>query len=84
MMVGLIADNAKLVGRAVRTVARIAGCDQATADAALRAGGMAVKPAVLIALGASPGAAKALLSASDGNLRAAMARQETTGTRKAG
>jgi N-acetylmuramic acid 6-phosphate etherase len=84
MMVGLRADNAKLVARATGMVAAIAGVDTAAASAALHAAGMAVKPAVLIALGATPSAAAALLADTQDNLRAAMARLETTGTRKAG
>lgn len=84
MMVGLRADNAKLIARATGMVAAIAGVDDAAASAALQAAGMAVKPAVLIALGMTPLAAAALLSENNDNLRAALARLETTGTRKAG
>jgi N-acetylmuramic acid 6-phosphate etherase len=84
MMVGLRADNAKLVARATGMVAAIAGVDTAAASAALQAAGMAVKPAVLIAVGATPSTATALLADTQHNLRAAMARLETAGTRKAG
>lgn len=84
MMVGLRADNAKLVARATGMVAAIAGVDADAASGALKAAGMAVKPAVLIALGMTPLPAAALLSENNDNLRAAIARLETTGTRKAG
>jgi N-acetylmuramic acid 6-phosphate etherase len=84
MMVGLRADNAKLVARATGMVAAIAGVGEAAATAALQAAGMAVKPAVLIALGATPSATAALLADTQDNLRAALARLQTTGTRKAG
>ncbi len=84
MMVGLRADNAKLVRRATGMVAAIAGVGEAAAAAALRSAGMAVKPAVLIALGAAPSAAVALLADTQDNLRAALARLQTTGARKAG
>jgi N-acetylmuramic acid 6-phosphate etherase len=84
MMVGLRADNAKLARRATDMVAVIAGVGEAAATAALQAAGMAVKPAVLIALGATPSATAALLADTQDNLRAALARLQTTGTRKAG
>jgi N-acetylmuramic acid 6-phosphate etherase len=79
MMVGLVADNAKLRGRARGMVERIAGCDGAAAEAALAAAGGAVKPAVLIARGLSPDAARELLDSCDGYLRAALARIDDPG-----
>ncbi len=84
MMVGVRADNAKLIARATGMVAAIADVDRATAAASLHSAGMAVKPAVLIALGAAPSVAATLLAHEHDNLRAAMARLQTTGTRKAG
>lgn len=72
-MVNLVADNAKLVGRAVGIVAAVSGQDRETATAALHAGDGAVKPAILIALGASPAEAQTRLQASGGHLSAALA-----------
>lgn len=80
MMVGLVADNEKLRGRAAAMVARIAGVDAAAAARALDAGRGAVKPAVLIALGQAPDAALGLLSETNGNLRAAIARSTKNGS----
>ena len=79
MMVGLVADNAKLRGRAAAMVARIAGVDLAAAARALDQAQGAVKPAVLIALGQAPDAALSLLSETNGNLRAAIARGHKNG-----
>lgn len=79
MMVGLVADNAKLWSRARVMVAAIAGSAETEAEAALHAAKGAVKPAVLVASGLTPEAATDLLAASDGNLRAALARIETAG-----
>lgn len=72
-MVNLLADNAKLVERAARMVARISGQSTDTARAALLQSGGAVKPAILIARGASPERADAALNASGGHLAAALA-----------
>ena len=74
MMVDLIADNAKLRARAVRIVATIADVPDAQATAALDLAQGAAKPAVLVAKGASPDGALALLADTGGNLRAALAR----------
>ncbi len=79
MMVGLVADNAKLRARAQAMVMEIAGVDADTATRALAAAGGAVKPAVLIAKGANPDEAARLLMTSDNNLRAALARATETG-----
>lgn len=74
MMVNVVADNAKLRGRAAGMVARIARTDAATAREALAATGGDVKAAVLVAAGApSPDAARAYLDASDDHLRGALA-----------
>lgn len=74
MMVGVIADNAKLRARAAGMVATIAGVDPATAAGALDAAGGAVKPAVLIAMGQGADKAAEVLQDTAGHLRAAMAR----------
>lgn len=83
-MVNVVADNAKLADRAARIVADLAGVDPAAASAALRASGGAVKPAVLIAFGATAGDAIALLDRHAGHLGPALADlrdrvSETTG-----
>ncbi|MEO5616010.1 MAG: N-acetylmuramic acid 6-phosphate etherase [Cypionkella sp.] len=80
MMVGLVADNEKLRGRAAAMVARIAGVEAGLAARALDAARGAVKPAVLIALGQAPEAALDLLSETNGNLRAAIARGHKNGS----
>lgn len=80
MMVGLVADNEKLRGRAAAMVARIAAVDDMLAVGALDIAQGAVKPAVLIALGQAPEAALGLLSETNGNLRAAIARGTKNGS----
>lgn len=67
-MVNVVADNAKLVGRAARIVAAIAGCEERTAQEALAKTGGAVKPAVLVARGLSPEEAQCALQGSGGHL----------------
>ena len=52
-MVNLVADNAKLRGRAAGIVAAVAGAGEDAARAALDATGGAVKPAILVAAGAA-------------------------------
>lgn len=79
MMVGLVADNAKLRARAQAMVMEIAGVDRDTAARALASADGAVKPAILIAMGANPDEAANLLTSSDNNLRAALARAAETG-----
>ncbi len=71
-MVNVIADNAKLVDRAARIVAAIAGTDTAAAAAALARTGGSVKPAILVARGADPQAAHAALERSGGHLGPAL------------
>jgi N-acetylmuramic acid 6-phosphate etherase len=71
-MVNVTADNAKLIDRAARIVAAIAGVTAQTATAALAQTGGAVKPAVLVARGATPDAALAALKASNGVLGPAL------------
>lgn len=79
MMVGLKADNAKLIGRARRMVAAIAGVDEDVASAALGQTGGEVRQAVLVAQGAAPDVAARLLQDNSGLLRAALARWTETG-----
>jgi N-acetylmuramic acid 6-phosphate etherase len=71
-MVNVTADNAKLIDRAARIVAALSGADHATATTALHQTGGAVKPATLIAAGATPQAAAAALAAHDGHLGPAL------------
>lgn len=73
LMVNVIADNAKLRGRAARIVMKITGVDQPKAHDALSLSGGAVKPAILIAAGATPAEAGDILGQTKGNLRAALA-----------
>lgn len=68
MMVNLVADNAKLVDRAALIVADLAGVSGAEAAEALAQTGGAVKPAILVARGAKPDAARAALNDSGDNL----------------
>lgn len=79
MMVGLVADNAKLRARAEAMVAEIAGVGAAMAAQSLSATGGAVKPAVLVARGLAPADAGRVLDETRGNLRAALARQTRPG-----
>lgn len=72
-MVNLVADNAKLIDRAARIVAGISGRDVETAKHALGLTGGAVKPAVLIAAGASVQQAGEELTNSGGALGPALA-----------
>lgn len=67
-MVNVVADNAKLIDRAARIVADIAGVPRSIAEAALTATGGAVKPAVLVAQGHSPEAARDRLTKAGGHL----------------
>lgn len=73
-MINLVADNAKLLARAARIVAALSGCDAPAATAALGLGGGRVKPAILIARGATAAEADAALKASGGQVPAALAR----------
>ncbi|MEQ8601186.1 MAG: N-acetylmuramic acid 6-phosphate etherase [Devosia sp.] len=73
-MVNVIADNEKLRMRACGIVAAIAGVDEAKAQSALTSSAGAVKPAILIASGASGLAeAEALLTRHQGQLRPILA-----------
>jgi N-acetylmuramic acid 6-phosphate etherase len=62
LMVGVVADNAKLRNRAAGIVAQIAGVSDAQAQAALHAAHGHVKPAILMARGIDLSTARALLS----------------------
>lgn len=85
-MVALEPDNAKLRNRAAGIVADLTAAPAETARAALEAAGGAVKPATLIAAGASRAEAEALLAESRGRLGPALAklRDATTDTRAEG
>ena len=72
-MVDMLARNDKLRRRAALMVADLAACSQPSAQAALAATGMQVKPAILVARGLSAAAAAALLAQHGGSLRAALA-----------
>ena len=78
MMVNLVADNIKLVARAEAIVARIAGVAPAAARAALEAADLDLKRAVLIAAGATPDQAAALLDSHGPYLRACLKALHTT------
>jgi N-acetylmuramic acid 6-phosphate etherase len=76
-MVNVVADNAKLIDRAAQIVAALSGKDKTQATAALGRTGGAVKPAVLVAAGATPEAAASALDLHRGHLGPALA--EVTG-----
>lgn len=71
-MVAMRATNAKLRARMTAMVARLAACDDATAERAAAQADGDIKRAVLIANGATPAAAQAALADADGNLRRAL------------
>lgn len=75
-MVNVVADNSKLAGRAARIVSDLSGQGLATAQEALAQTGGAVKPAVLVAAGATPEAAAADLATSGGHLAPILARRK--------
>jgi N-acetylmuramic acid 6-phosphate etherase len=74
LMVSMRLSNRKLRERAGAMVARIAGVDRPSADDALARAGGSIKRAVLVASGADPDQAAALLSQAGDNLRSAIAR----------
>lgn len=80
MMVGLVADNAKLRVRARAMVEEISGADVHHATRALTKANGSVKHAVLIASGLEKDSASALLAECGGNLRAALARITKAGS----
>lgn len=74
LMVNVKADNDKLRGRAARIVSRITGVDDSRARETLNLSDGEVKPAILIAAGASSLAqAEELLGRTKGNVRTALA-----------
>lgn len=72
LMVNLRPDNIKLRERAGRIVASISGCAAEAAETALHQTDYAVKPAILMTLGATRTEADDLLAAHKGVLRTAM------------
>jgi N-acetylmuramic acid 6-phosphate etherase len=73
-MVNLVAGNGKLRSRAAAIVAAISGVDTEAAHTALTAAEGAIKPAVLLAMGApAPAAARSILNQTGNNLRSAIA-----------
>lgn len=73
LMVDMRVSNRKLQGRAAKIVQAISGVDEAAAAAALDQAGGRIKPASLVALGASADAANRLLRENGDNLRQALA-----------
>lgn len=67
-MVNVIADNAKLVQRAIGMVCRIAGVSPDAAEAAIKQTDGRVKPAILVASGCAPDTATTLLAQNNGQL----------------
>ena len=80
LMVDMRAQNDKLRGRAQGMVMRMADVSSDKADAALQQCDWRVKPAVLVALGATPGQAEMALSEAQGLLRQAMEAVRTKAT----
>ena len=75
VMVDLLATNAKLRARSIRTVALVAGCDHAEAERALAEVGGGVKRAILRVLtGMDADATARALDDADGFLRVALDR----------
>ncbi|MES2046156.1 MAG: N-acetylmuramic acid 6-phosphate etherase [Pseudomonadota bacterium] len=72
LMVNMKVSNDKLADRAVAMVAGIAEVDRDRAAAALAAAGKGIKPAVLVACGASMAEATSLLADVHGDLRSAL------------
>lgn len=75
-MVNLVADNAKLMDRAARIVADLAGVGLERATAALDAAQGSVKLAILLALGVPMARAQSDLRASGGHLAPLLSRQD--------
>lgn len=71
-MIDMRLSNDKLRRRAADMVVDLAGCDEATASAALDAAGGGIKLAVLVARGHTPQAAASLLARHGGHLRPAL------------
>lgn len=74
LMVNMVADNEKLRGRAARIVTTVAGVNGDVAATALEQSNGVIKPAILIAAGAtSVTDAQSLLGKTNGNVREALA-----------
>ena len=80
MMVNMRVSNDKLLQRARAMVADLAGVDAAIAASALEAAHREIKPAVLIALGASPAQAGAQLAQASDDLAEAIRAWRTAGS----
>ncbi|PSJ38009.1 N-acetylmuramic acid 6-phosphate etherase [Allosphingosinicella deserti] len=74
LMVDMRLSNRKLRDRAAIMVGTISGVSRSQAEAALEQSGGRIKPAALVALGAAPDQASALLQDAGDNLRLAIAR----------
>lgn len=72
-MVDMKPSNKKLVRRAVEMLMQVAGCDEATARAALEQTDFHVKPAVLVVRGLSPEEARAALDRNSDDLHRTIA-----------
>jgi N-acetylmuramic acid 6-phosphate etherase len=79
-MVNVIADNAKLVRRAVGIVSRIAGVSEGASEAAIRQTDGQVKPAILVATGCTAAHASTLLAENGGQLGPCLASLSTLKT----
>ena len=77
LMISMRLSNRKLRDRAVRIVSRAAGVEEAVAADALEKAGSDIKLAVLVAVGSSPQEGAALLGATGGNLRTAIAQAKS-------
>jgi N-acetylmuramic acid 6-phosphate etherase len=78
MMVNLRAENAKLRDRAAGIIARASGIDIAAATAHLAQTDFHVKPAILVAMAASPEQARLSLARTSGDLRRSIADLRST------
>lgn len=77
LMVNVTADNDKLVKRATKIVAQAAGVSEDAARSALQLAGQQVKPAIILAAGASSlSQASAMLEASGGVVRSALQKMQ--------
>ena len=78
MMVNLRISNEKLLARGHAMIRTLAGVDQIAAEHALEEADRRVLPAVLIALGADRNEADRLITANNGNPRAAITAMQTS------
>ena len=77
-MVDMVASNKKLERRAVNMVCDITKCSREIAVTSLAKSGQNIKLAVLIAMGETPDASRALLDKENGNLRQALESQSNS------